>query len=551
MPFKFKKMRLTKFTAFTGLLLLTNLLFAQNRDVSYMKAGGKLRPLQAAIDIKHYTLALDVNIDQESISGSVEIKMRLLKPLQTILLDLSSLYTISAITVNGSKESFTHKGDSILIHAKKAFPAGIQVVKIHYSGIPPVAVKPPWDGGFTWTTDKSGNPWVVINCQLQGAKIYFPCKDHPSDEPDEGVDMFITIPQGLSVAGPGLLQGVQTLPDNKETWHWKTNYTISNYCVVFNIGKYSIVNSDYVTINNNTVPIQYFVLKEDESQANKVIALRARDTRILEKYFGEYPWVKEKIGIAEVPNPGMEHQTMVTFDNTFKYSTFRGVTYSANLFHEYAHEWWANKITNKDWAHMWIQEGITTYAEALFFKEELGEVGYDSVMLKMRKSIVNKKPVVQGEGLNMGEVYNGDVYTKGAFFMHTLRFVLGDQVFFPSLKKFITNVQFPYNRFFTTDDVAGFFSKEAGRDLKPLFNFYLRTTQEMEFHMKPLDGGNYQIWATNLPVDLPLDVETDKGTIRKTIRMKSKEPILVKSSTRPVIDPKGYYFKKVLEETGD
>ena len=521
---------------------------AQSRDVSYMKAGGKLRALQAALDIRHYTLALNVDIEKESINGYAEIEMRLSKPLDTILLDLSRIYAISAITVNGKQEVFKHQGDSILIVNNKRFTAGTQRVKISYSGIPPVAVRPPWDGGFTWTKDKSGNPWVAINCQLQGAKIYFPCKDHPSDEPNEGVDLFITIPQGLSVAGPGLLQGVKNLENNKATWHWKTNYTISNYCIVFNIGKYSVAIRDYVTVDNHTVPIQYYVLEEDFKQADRVLALRARDTRVLEKYFGEYPWVKEKIGIAEVPNPGMEHQTMVTFDNNFKFKMYRGgIEYSSNLFHEFAHEWWANKITNRDWAHMWIQEGITTYAEALFFKEELGEVGYDSVMRSVRRGIANKKPVVQGEGLDMGEVYNNDVYSKGAFFMHSLRFLLGDQVFFPTLRKFITDVKFPYNKFFETDDVAAFFSKQWGRDLKPFFDFYLRTTNELDFHVRSMGDDKYQVVLTNGPIDLPIDIMTDKGIIRKMMVVKALTPVTIVSKTKPIIDPRGFYFKKVTE----
>lgn len=522
---------------------------AQSQNASYMKSGGKLRPLQAAFDIRHYTLALNVDIEKQSIGGFVDIDMRLLKPLDTILLDLSRVYTISEITVNGKPELFKHQGDSIIIINKKKFALGNQKVKVSYSGIPPIAVRPPWDGGFTWTKDKSGNPWVVINCQLNGAKIYFPCKDHPSDEPNDGVDLFITIPEGLSVAGPGLLQGVKKEGNDKATWHWKTKYTISNYCVVFNIGKYTVATRDYVTVENNTVPIQYYVLEEDAKEADRVLRLRARDTRVLEKYFGEYPWVKEKIGIAEVPNPGMEHQTMITFDNTFKYKMYRGgLEYSSNLFHEFTHEWWANKITNRDWAHMWIQEGITTYAEALFFKEELGEVGYDSVMRSVRRGIANKKPVVQGEGLDMGEVYNNDIYSKGAFFMHSLRFVIGDEVFFPSLRKFINDVKFPYNRFFETEEVAAFFSKQSGKNLKPLFDFYLRTTKLLDFHIKNMGDDTYQISISNAPMDLPLDIDTDKGVVRKNIKLNSKVPIVIKSKTKPVIDPRGFYFKKVTEE---
>nr|WP_294946277.1 M1 family metallopeptidase [uncultured Mucilaginibacter sp.] len=529
------------------LLLATSHVSAQNRDIKYMSAGGKLRPLQTIMDIRHYTIALDVDIPKKSIDGYNEISLILSKPTDTLLFDLVHLLSVHKILVDKANASFQQKGDSIFIINKAGYAAGKHLIRINYGGEPPVAVRPPWQGGFTWTADKAGNPWVVINCQLQGAQVYFPCKDHPSDEPNEGVDMFITIPKGLSVAGPGLLQGVKNVGKDKATWHWKTNYTISNYCVVFNIAKYKVYSRPYTTVAGHTVPIQFYVLEEDTAHANHVIDIRARDTRILEKYFGEYPWIKEKIGIAEVPNPGMEHQTMVTYGDKFKYDKYPGgLDYSANLFHEFGHEWWANKITNKDWAHMWIQEGINTYAEALFFKETMGEAAYDSVMVSQRAGIRGLKPAVQGEGLDMAVVYSGDVYAKGSFFMHTLRHVLGDSVFFPALKKFATDVKYPYNQFFTTQDVQAFFNKQSGRNLDALFDFYLRTTNTMDFELKRTRPDTYILSIKNSPMELPVDILTDKGILHTTIAANKSTPFKIISKTQPVVDPKGWYFKRVI-----
>jgi aminopeptidase N len=521
--------------------------FAQNRDISYMSAGGKLRPLQAIMDIRHYTLALDVDIPKKSIEGYCEIDLLLTKATDTLLFDLVHLLRVSKITVDKNNAGFEQKGDSIFIVSNKGYKEGKHTIRINYGGEPPVAVRPPWKGGFTWTTDKAGNPWVVINCQLEGAKVYFPCKDHPSDEPNEGVDLFITIPKGLSLAGPGLLQGVKNTGKDKATWHWKTNYTISNYCVVFNIAKYKVYSRPYTTIGGHTVPIQFYVLEEDTAHADHVLDIRARDTRILEKYFGEYPWFKEKIGIAEVPNPGMEHQTMVTYGDRFKYDKYPGgLDYSANLFHEFGHEWWANKVTNKDWAHMWIQEGINTYAEALFFKETLGEAAYDSVIISQRASIRNQQPVVKAEEMGMAEVYNGDIYSKGSFFMHTMRHVLGDNVFFPALKKFVTDVKYPYNKFFVTQDVQDFFNKQSGCNLDALFDFYLRTTNTMDFELRRLRPEIYILSIKNSPMDLPLDILTDAGIVHTTITANKSTPLKIVSKTQPVVDPKGWYFKKVI-----
>ncbi|TFF38830.1 hypothetical protein E2R66_07440 [Mucilaginibacter psychrotolerans] len=540
-------MKLSQTLCFLLMVCIVGRLSAQDRSIAYMSAGGKLRPLQAIMDIRHYTIALDVDIPKKSIDGYCEISLILSKPTDTLLFDLVHLLNVHQVAVDKGNAAFEQKGDSVLIINKAGYKAGKHIIRINYGGEPPVAVRPPWQGGFTWTTDKAGNPWVVINCQLQGAKLFLPCKDHPSDEPNEGIDMFITIPKGLSVAGPGLLQGVKNVAGNKATWHWKTNYTISTYCMVFNIAKYKVYSRPYTTVDGHTVPIQFYVLEEDTANASHVIDIRARDTRILEKYFGEYPWVNEKIGIAEVPNPGMEHQTMVTYGDKFKYDKYpNGLDYSANLFHEFGHEWWANKVTNKDWAHMWIQEGINTYAEALFFKETMGETAYDSVMVSQRAGIRNLKPVVQGEELDMALVYTGDVYAKGSFFMHTMRHVLGDSVFFPLLKKFITDVKYPYNRFFTTQDVQEYFCKGSGRDLNALFDFYLRTTNTMDFELRKLRPDTYTLSIKNSPMDLDLDILTDTGMVHTTIKANKATPLKITSKTLPVIDPKGWYFKRVI-----
>ena len=541
-------MKLFKQGSFIILSLLSLAAHSQNdnkltsRDLSYLTSGGKLLPLQAIIDIRHYTIALEVDIKNQSISGSVEVSLNLSKKTDTILLNLVHLYTVTKISVNKKAVSFNQHDDKIFITAPAGFEMGNQQVTIDYNGIPPVAIKPPWDGGFTWTKDTNGNDWVSINIQAEGGEMYFPCKDHPSDEPNEGAELKITVPSGLVVAGPGLLMGVTTKKD-KSTYHWKTNYTISNYCILFNIGKYKVVKDMYTTIAGNKVPIEYYVLEVDTMHAKKVIATKIRDSKILEKYFGEYPWAKEKIGIAEVPNSGMEHQTMITFDNKFSYKNIGGQEYSANLFHEYAHEWWANKVTNKDWGHMWIQEGIATYAEALAMLELGGEAAYNEIIAGHRRGVKNRKPIVPGEEATEEEVYSGgDIYGKGSFFMHSLRYLIGDAIFFPALKKLATDPATTYDNFVTTGDVEKLFSRASGKDLQPFFDFYLRTTNVIDVNVKEIGFQKYQLKITNFFMPLPFDIVANDKTNKMVI---PAEGLVVNSATAPQIDPKGFYLKKL------
>ncbi len=507
-----------------------------------MSSGGKLNPLQAIMDIRHYTISLNVDIEHKKIAGNTEISFLLSRKTDTLLFDLVHLLQVSAIKVNNKTAKFEQKDDKIFITSAGGFQAGKQVVKIEYAGEPPVALKPPWSGGFTWTKDKTGNPWIAINCQKEGGRLYFPCKDHPGDEPNEGVDMYITVPKGLVVGGPGLLQNVST-KKGKQTYHWKTSYTISNYCVVFNVGKYVVVSKNFTTINNHVVPIQFYVLEEDTAYAKKLIELKERDTKVLEKYFGEYPWVKEKIGICEVPNSGMEHQTMITFQNKFVYTKIGESDYSGNLFHEYAHEWWANKVTNKDWAHMWIQEGIATYAEALVHYDLGGQSAYDEIIDAHKRSIKYKKPMVGGEELSEDETYaQTDIYAKGSFFMHSLRYVIGDEVFFPTLKKLATDPRYTYDNFVTTEDVVKLFSTESRQDLKPFFDFYMRTIDVLDISIKETGYQKYLVKVNNFFMPLPFEITTSSGTNKTII---GKDGITVSSATPPQVDVKGYYLKKI------
>jgi aminopeptidase N len=356
--------------------------------------------------------------------------------------------------------------------------------------------------------------------------------------------MLITVPKGLVVAGPGLLQSVKTKKD-KSTYHWKTNYTISNYCILFNAGNYKVAKRVYTTVDGNKVPMEYYVLGENYDKAEKLLDLFEQSARVLEKYFGEYPWVKERMALCETPHLGMEHQTNVAYGNKYKFEKVGDKDFDWLLHHEFGHEWWANKVTNKDWAHMWIQEGICSFGDALFTKDMAGEEAYLLRMRNTASTLTGKIPVVRGEQVDTDSAYKGPIYSKGAFFMHSLSYLLSENVFFPILKKLATDPKYTYDNFVTTDDVEQLFSKESGKNLKPFFDFYLRTIDKLDFKIEYRAGDKYKITLSNLNMEIPVDVTTDKGTTRMTL---PTQGIIIDSKTPPIIDAKGYYLKRVTYE---
>lgn len=514
-------------------------------EAQNLKSGGVLKPEQAIMDIRHYTVVLDVDPAQKTINGYTEIDFNLLKPTNFLLFDFWHGLTISQLWVNGKTQKFDHTIDDLIkISMADNLPEGKVKVKIAYGGKPGIAERAPWTGGFQWEKDTNGNPWIAITCQGEGAKIYFPCKDHPSDEPNEGADMIITVPKGLTVTAPGLLQKVTT-KKNKSTFYWKTNYTISNYCILFNVAKYKLVKRIYTTIDGNKVPMEYYVLEENADKAEHLLDLYEQSCRILEKYFGEYPWVKEAIRASETPHLGMEHQTNIAYGNKYRYEKPGGHDFDWLLHHEFGHEWWANKVTNRDWAHMWIQEGICSFGDAMATRELAGEEAYLKRMQQTARNTQNKIPIVQGDEIDSDQAYHGDIYGKGAFFMHTLRYVMGDDVFFPALKKLATGPQYTYDNTVTTDDVEKLFSGAYGKSLKPLFHLFLYTTNKLEVYVKQTGEDKYLVKTLNVDMNIPIDILTDAGIQRIIIDSKG---VPVTSKTPIQVDPKVYYLKKVITE---
>jgi aminopeptidase N len=263
--------------------------------------------------------------------------------------------------------------------------------------------------------------------------------------------------------------------------------------------------------------------------------------------------VKEKIAIAETPHLGMEHQTMNAYGNKFRYTKINGKDFDWLMHHEFGHEWWGNKVTAKDWADYWIHEGICTFGDALARRELDGDDAYNQFFQQTSLRFENKQPIVQGKDIDEEAAYVGDIYAKGAFFMHTLRYVMGDSIFFPALKQFVNDPAYTYDNLVNTDDVEKFFSSRAGIDLNPLFSLYLRSTDKLEIHVKRVANEEvsetnksertYQISLTNIDMTLPFQITTGNGTQRMMV---NKKGITIKSTTLPVIDNDIDYLTEIL-----
>lgn len=500
-------------------------------------SGGLLHPNQASYDVTYYDLDFEVDPETRFLIGNTTALLNIVQSVDSLKFDLVEAFTVRSVKVDDRRVPFYQKGDILWVDCPPYVTGEMCRVQIKYDGHPPTAVNPPWDGGFTWAEDREGNPWIALSCANEGGKVFFPCKDHPSDRADS-VSISVTVPKGLSVASNGILLNILESAESS-TFNWKTRYPIANYNVNFAVGGFVRVERTFTSVTGRSMPAIFYVLKENASRAEAHIEMAMKMISSHEVYFGEYPFIDEKFGLVETPYLGMEHQTINAYGNEFRYTELGGEPFDWLLLHEMGHEWWGNKVNAADWADYWIHEGICTYADALFHREVAGEEGYHKKMESARKGIRNEKPIIPKRNASTDEVYQGDIYGKGSYLMHSLRFILGDRRFFSVLKDFVTEDDYTYENLVTESDFASHFSRAAREDLSPFIHMMLYTTELPVAVVRQVRQNRYAVSVEAVGMKIPVEVQI-RDRIRK-IKL-DDEPVVIRAVERPVIDPNHWYL---------
>lgn len=514
---------------FTSLFLISFVSQAQKN----WDWGGPMDPLQKKFQVRHYALDLAIDPESRSLNGTSTVTFDSEEELEILRLNLINEYTVSKVLMNGESVEFTHDNDLLDI---RPVDCTCNTVEIHYSGKTPIAINPPWTGGFTWEKDGFGNHWMGLSSQGEGAKIFMPALDHPSSEPSDGVDLIFTVPKPYFVAANGKLIATEEI-NGQLRYHWGTSYPINNYNVNFTLGAFYSLKDEFTSSSGEKIPIEVIVLKENENKAESLLEVLRVSAATHEKYFGAYPWPNDKIAIVETPYLGMEHQTINAYGNHYQYVPLGNTQYDWLLHHELGHEWFGNKVSVGDWADMWLHEGITAYGDWLFYYEHGGLNSYLAKAKEVGLTIQHAKPVVGKVNSTEEEAYHPEIYTKGAFVMHSLRWVLGDDVFFPFLKALASDERFTYQNQINTDQFISFVQEYTSQDLSDFFNFYLRTTKLPKVKVSTRGKDGYQISLEGIKFEMPVEVETSEGIQRL---MLGKEKVKISSDSPPIIDPNGW-----------
>lgn len=486
-------------------------------------SGGVLLKEQAAYDVRDCELDLAVNPKKKSIAGTARIGVRLLQPLDWLVLDLDPRLTVKhiAVATGGAapaRMAFERRGGRLWINLGAEQPAGtdLQAV-IEYSGKPREAVRAPWDGGFVWTKTPSGQPWIATACEGEGGDLWWPCKDHPSDKPSS-FTLRIRVPEPLVVASNGRLVEVVQHKDRTRTYHWHTDYPINNYNIALNIAPYETVTGSYTSVTGEKVPVTYWVLPENRAAGEKIFPEFLAHLNFYERMLGPYPFRGEKYGVAETPHLGMEHQSIIAYGNKY-----RGGPHGYDWLHhhELGHEWFGNLVTVSDWRDFWIHEGLCTYMQPLYAEEREGLMAYHHAMYSNRRSIENKHAMVPAGPATMqvmDDDLGNEVYNKGAWVVHMLRYLIGREDTLKVLRRFCyptpeleRSTDGRACHFVTSEDFIRTASEVAGRDLHWFFNLYLYQPKLPRL-VSTIEGGKLLLrWETpdGYPFPMPVEIEVD------------------------------------------
>lgn len=497
--------------------------------------GGPLDPLQQKFQVMHYQLELELFPEEQEIHGKNRITFQTEEKLDTLRLNLIEEYQVLKVIMNGEEVAFSHKGDILDI-----YPADCtcEEVEVYYGGKTPIAIRPPWTGGFTWEMDELGNHWMGLSSQNEGGKIFMPCLDHPSSEPLNGVDLIFTAPQPYFVASNGKLLNTRER-NGKITYHWSTRYPINNYNINFTLGVFHEEAINFKSVDGKEIPMHVWVLQQNRGKALELLEVLKTSASTLENYFGPYPFPEDKIAVVETPYLGMEHQTINAYGNNFQFEKIGNVTFDWLLHHELGHEWFGNKISVKDWADFWIHEGLTAYGDWLFYLKHGGEEAYHEKVASVKANIRNLRPVVSPRNSNSDFAYHPEIYTKGAFIIHSLRYYIGDELFFPMLKAFVSDERFTYENLVETSDFTGFVQDYTDMELQGFFELYLKTVRLPDVKVKKKGKKGYQVSIPNISFNLPVEIRTSNGYERHVL---SSKPVMVKSEGPVEIDPRGWYL---------
>lgn len=443
------------------------------------KLRGSITPEREWWDLTHYHLDIKVDPETKIFSGTNTMTYQVLAKGARLQIELQAPMKLEKVRQNGQVLNVEQDGYSYFITPTSEHKIGSKhKLTMYFSGQPVTAKRAPWDGGITWETDGNGLDFIATSNQGIGSSIWWPNKDHPSDEPNNGVLISVEVPEHLvDVSNGRLIKTDHNKKAKTKTYHWEVVNPINNYGVNLNIGDYVHFGEKYQG-EKGQLDMDYYVLRENLEKAKKQFKEAKRTIEAFEHWFGPYPFYEDSYKLVEAPYLGMEHQSSVTYGNGYqngylgrdRSSAGPGLLFDFIIVHESGHEWFANSITNKDVADMWIHESFTNYSESLFLEYHFTKAQAFEYIRGLRLNIQNKSPIIGEYNANRGG--SGDMYDKGGNMLHTIRQVINNDKKWRKILRGLGKTF--YHQTVTTQDIENYISANSGIDFSKVFDQYLR-----------------------------------------------------------------------------
>ncbi len=418
-------------------------------------------PGDSNIDVTYYKLNIKINHVVKQINGVVTVKAKsLLDGLTGFFLDLRNVFTVDSVKSGNAMLSFTHPGDRINITLSQPVNTGEEfAVDVYYRGRPGSS----GFGSFEFGSH-NGTPAIWSLSEPYGASDWWPCKDTPADKADSS-DVWITADELFYSVSNGSLEAIVENGDGTRTFKWKNHHPIAHYLISVAMTNYEVYKNYFVYAPGDTMEVIHYMYPEDLATNKTNLDKTPEMLSIFSNLFGLYPYIDEKYGHAQFGwGGGMEHQTVSSM----------GSFGSGIVSHELAHQWFGDKITCKDWHHIWLNEGFATYCESLYKEMKYGYSSYKSSIASEMSYAKNAFGTIYVQNINsVSEIFDGSrSYAKGAVVLHMLRGVLGDSTFFDVLYSYINDPQLAYG-VATTEDFQRVAEEVSGKDLEYFFKEWI------------------------------------------------------------------------------
>jgi aminopeptidase N len=418
--------------------------------------------------------------------------------------------SVDSILLNGIPTTFNHNNDELAIDLDRVYNQDETIsLVVYYDGIPGASGL----GSFKFGTH-GNQPIISTLSEPYGASDWWPNKDTPADKPDSA-DIWITVTQSMIPISNGTLEEIIVNGNGTHTYKWKEKYPIAAYLISMAITNYFQYNTYYNYSPTDSMIITHYIYPENfnttlQSKLDETSAM----IEVFSEKFGEYPFLDEKYGHAEFTGMfggAMEHQTC----------TSMGFWGQEVISHELAHQWFGDKITCKDWHHIWLNEGFATYLEAVYVEAINGHNAYKSKIQSEMNSAKNAQGTIWVQDItNIGEIFNGArSYAKGAVVLHMLRGVVGDEAFFNIMNTYSNDPLLAYG-VATTEDFQLIAETVSGMDLNYFFQEWIYGVNEPTYTAgwsKTLLGGNQ--YKVNLNITQAINLNPPFFTMPVQIRI--------------------------------